>query len=64
MPTSCSASCCVCGGTLHAVRGEGEAARTHLARALELTQEGLPSEFVTPLRGAWAALCLAEGVPE
>jgi DNA-binding CsgD family transcriptional regulator/tetratricopeptide (TPR) repeat protein len=48
-------------GHLHALRGNAEAAHLHLARALELAADGLPNEFVTPLRGAWAAHCLAQG---
>ncbi len=51
-------------GHLHALRGEAEAAGADLARALELAGDGLPSEFVTPLHGAWAALHLAEGEAE
>ena len=51
-------------GQLHALRGDSEAGRAELTRALELARDGLPSEFVTPLHGAWAALCLAEGEPE
>ncbi|MEA2132498.1 MAG: hypothetical protein QOC68_407 [Solirubrobacteraceae bacterium] len=51
-------------GHLHALRGEGEEARADLSRALELAADGLPSEFVTPLRGAWAALCLTAGEAE
>ena len=47
-------------GQLHALRGEDGAARRHLERAAELADEGLPGEFVVPLRGAWAALALAE----
>jgi DNA-binding NarL/FixJ family response regulator len=48
-------------GQLHALRGELAAARRHLERAGELADEGLPGEFVTPIRGAWAALALAAG---
>jgi DNA-binding CsgD family transcriptional regulator len=50
-------------GHLDTLRGAVESARAHLSRALALAEEGLPSEFVSPLRGAWAALCLAEGDP-
>ena len=52
------------GGHLAALRGERETAQALLTRALELTQPGLPSEFVTPLRGAWATLSLADGDPD
>jgi DNA-binding CsgD family transcriptional regulator len=50
-------------GQLHALRGDVDAARERLGRALELAEE-LPSEFVVPMRGAWAALCLTEGDAE
>jgi DNA-binding CsgD family transcriptional regulator len=51
-------------GHLHALRGEAAAARQHLEAALELAREGLPGEFVVPIRSAWAALALAEGDPD
>ena len=50
-------------GHLHALRGEEVPARRHLERALELAGEGLPGEFVVPIRSAWAALALAAGRP-
>jgi DNA-binding CsgD family transcriptional regulator/tetratricopeptide (TPR) repeat protein len=51
-------------GHLHALRGDREEARADLSRALELAGDGLPSEFVTPLQGAWAVLCLTAGDAE
>ena len=51
-------------GHLHALRGEDVPARRHLERALELAGEGLPGEFVVPIRSAWAALALAAGDPD
>ena len=51
-------------GRLHALRGDTEAARHRLERALELLAEGLPAEFGTPVRSALAALELAEGDPQ
>ena len=51
-------------GHLHALRGEYEAARAHLEQALALAERGLPAEFVTPIRGAWAALSLSDRDPE
>ena len=50
-------------GLLHALRGEDAAAQRHLEAALELAGEGLPGEFVVPIRSAWAALALAGGDP-
>jgi DNA-binding CsgD family transcriptional regulator/tetratricopeptide (TPR) repeat protein len=50
-------------GHLLALRGETAAARSHLEQALTLG-EGLPSEFVAPIRAAWAALALIEHDPE
>ena len=50
-------------GHLHALRGERDRARSHLARAHGLTGAGLPAEFVTPIRSASAALALVEGDP-
>jgi DNA-binding CsgD family transcriptional regulator/tetratricopeptide (TPR) repeat protein len=49
---------------LHALRGEPDAARTHLERAAALAAEGLPGEFVIPIRCAEATLALAEHAPE
>jgi DNA-binding CsgD family transcriptional regulator len=51
-------------GLLHALRGQSASARRHLERADALADEGLPAEFVTPIRGAWAALALASGDPD
>jgi ATP/maltotriose-dependent transcriptional regulator MalT len=51
-------------GRLYALRGDPAAARAALARADELLAGGLPSEFASPLRGAWAELALAAGEPE
>ena len=51
-------------GHLHALRGERETARAQLEQALRLAGRGLPAEFVTPIRAAWAVLSLAEGDPE
>jgi DNA-binding CsgD family transcriptional regulator len=50
-------------GHLLALRGETTAARSRLQQAAELT-EALPSEFVAPIHGAWAALALIEHDPE
>ncbi len=47
-------------GQLHALRGEFAAARAELDAAAD---DGLPSEFLTPLAAARAALALAEGDP-
>ena len=47
---------------LHALRGEVDAARRHLDRAIAIA-EGLPSEFVTPIRTAGATLALVERDP-
>ncbi len=51
-------------GHLYALRGEAALARQHLERADALVGEGLPAEFVTPIRAAWATLALAAGEPE
>ncbi len=51
-------------GHLHALRGEEALARTHLEQALELAGDGLPGEFVVPIRGAGAVLALAAGDAE
>ena len=51
-------------GHLHALRGDADTARSHLTRADECMGEGLPSEFGTPLRAAWALLCLTAGDAE
>ena len=47
---------------LHASRGEVDAARRHLDRALAIA-DGLPSEFVTPIHTAGALLALLERDP-
>ena len=47
---------------LHASRGEVDAARRHLDRALAIA-DGLPSEFVTPIHTAGALLALVERDP-
>jgi DNA-binding CsgD family transcriptional regulator len=47
-------------GHLLALRGETAAARAHLAHSAD----ALPSEFVAPFHGAWAALALVERDPE
>jgi DNA-binding CsgD family transcriptional regulator len=49
-------------GELLALRGETEAARAQLRQAGE-SADALPSEFVAPIHGAWAALALAEHDP-
>jgi DNA-binding CsgD family transcriptional regulator len=49
---------------LHALRGETDAARAHVERAGTLAAEGLPGEFVIPIRCAEATLALAEHAPE
>jgi DNA-binding CsgD family transcriptional regulator len=49
---------------LHALRGERDAARVHAERAAALAAEGLPGEFVIPIRCAEATLALAEHAPE
>ena len=51
-------------GHLHALRGEPAAARTHLEHAAALAAEGLPGEFVIPIRCAQATLALVEHRPE
>jgi DNA-binding CsgD family transcriptional regulator len=51
-------------GQLHALRGERETARVQLEHALADVAKGLPAEFVTPVRAAWAALSLADRDPE
>jgi DNA-binding NarL/FixJ family response regulator len=51
-------------GRLHALRGETVRARTALTSADELLAGGLPSEFGSPLRAAWAELALATGEPD
>jgi DNA-binding NarL/FixJ family response regulator len=51
-------------GHLHALRGEVDAARAELTRADDFMREGLPNEFGTPLRAAWAVQCLIAGEPE
>ena len=48
---------------LHALRGEVDAARRHLERALAIA-DGLPSEFVTPIHTAGAVLALVERDPD
>ena len=48
---------------LHALRGDGSAAREHLERARACIELGLPGEFETPCRSAAAALALAERDP-
>jgi DNA-binding CsgD family transcriptional regulator/tetratricopeptide (TPR) repeat protein len=48
-------------GRLYALSGDLKAARSHLERA---SDDGLPSEFVTPLKASWAELALAEGRPD
>jgi tetratricopeptide (TPR) repeat protein len=50
-------------GQLLALTGETEAARAQLRQAGE-SADALPSEFVAPIHGAWAALALAEHDPE
>ena len=50
-------------GHVHALRGDAAQARSHLERADELAGAGLPAEFVTPIRSAWAALAVTERDP-
>ena len=47
---------------LHALRGEVGLARRHIERAIAIV-DGLPSEFVTPIRTAGAVLALVERDP-
>jgi DNA-binding CsgD family transcriptional regulator len=51
-------------GRMLALRGDVATARSHLEQAAEGTRDGLPSEIVTPLKAAWAALALVEGRPD
>ena len=51
-------------GHLHALRGDVDAARAELTRADDFMREGLPSEFGTPLRAAWAVQCMIAGEAE
>jgi DNA-binding NarL/FixJ family response regulator len=48
---------------LHALRGEGTAAREHLERARARIELGLPDEFEVPFHSAAATLALAEREP-
>ena len=51
-------------GLLRALRGDLEAAGAQLEQAAEAARDPLPSEIVTPLQSARAALALAQGRPD
>jgi DNA-binding CsgD family transcriptional regulator len=51
-------------GLLRALRGDLETARAQLERAAEAARDPLPSEIVTPLQSARAALALVAGRPD
>jgi DNA-binding CsgD family transcriptional regulator len=51
-------------GLLRALRGDLQAAGAQLDRAAEAARDPLPSEIVTPLQSARAALALAEARPD
>ena len=51
-------------GLLRALRGDLEAAGAQLEQAAEAAHDPLPSEIITPLQSARAALALLEGRPE
>jgi DNA-binding CsgD family transcriptional regulator/tetratricopeptide (TPR) repeat protein len=51
-------------GLLSALRGDLEAAGERLEQAVEAARDPLPSEIVTPLQSAQAALALIRGLPD